>query len=45
VIGSVGSKAKVDYLVDELGCDAAFDYHDGASFEPSQGAQKEPGES
>ncbi|MFB8272861.1 MULTISPECIES: zinc-binding dehydrogenase [unclassified Streptomyces] len=29
VIGSAGSKAKVDYLVDELGFDAAFDYHDG----------------
>jgi NADPH-dependent curcumin reductase CurA len=29
VIGSAGSKAKVDYLVDELGYDAAFDYHDG----------------
>ena len=29
VIGSTGSPAKVDYLVDELGFDAAFDYHDG----------------
>lgn len=29
VIGSAGSKAKVDYLVNELGYDAAFDYHDG----------------
>ncbi|HEX6684763.1 MAG TPA: NADP-dependent oxidoreductase [Candidatus Limnocylindrales bacterium] len=29
VIGSTGSKSKVDYLVDELGFDAAFDYHDG----------------
>ncbi|MEU6660804.1 NADP-dependent oxidoreductase [Streptomyces sp. NPDC046821] len=29
VIGSAGSKAKVDYLVGELGYDAAFDYHDG----------------
>lgn len=29
VIGSAGSKEKVDYLVDELGYDAAFDYHDG----------------
>ncbi|GAB3839635.1 zinc-binding dehydrogenase [Dactylosporangium cerinum] len=27
VIGSAGSRAKVDYLVDELGFDAAFDYH------------------
>ncbi|WP_406149004.1 zinc-binding dehydrogenase [Streptomyces sp. NBC_01012] len=29
VIGSTGSKAKIGYLVDELGFDAAFDYHDG----------------
>jgi NADPH-dependent curcumin reductase CurA len=29
VIGSAGSKEKVAYLVDELGFDAAFDYHDG----------------
>ncbi|WP_405882608.1 NADP-dependent oxidoreductase [Streptomyces sp. NBC_01136] len=29
VIGSAGSKTKVDYLVGELGFDAAFDYHDG----------------
>ncbi|MCP2250947.1 MDR family NADP-dependent oxidoreductase [Lentzea aerocolonigenes] len=29
VIGSAGSRAKADYLVDELGFDAAFDYHDG----------------
>lgn len=29
VIGSAGSQSKVDYLVDELGFDAAFDYHDG----------------
>jgi NADPH-dependent curcumin reductase CurA len=29
VIGSAGSKAKVDYLLRELGYDAAFDYHDG----------------
>ncbi|MFE6103609.1 zinc-binding dehydrogenase [Streptomyces laurentii] len=29
VIGSTGSKAKIDFLVDELGFDAAFDYHDG----------------
>lgn len=28
VIGSAGSAAKVAYLVDELGFDAAFDYHD-----------------
>ncbi|HJR36904.1 MAG TPA: NADP-dependent oxidoreductase [Nocardioidaceae bacterium] len=29
VIGSAGSAEKVAYLVDELGFDAAFDYHDG----------------
>jgi NADPH-dependent curcumin reductase CurA len=29
VIGSAGSAAKVRYLLDELGLDAAFDYHDG----------------
>jgi NADPH-dependent curcumin reductase CurA len=29
VIGSTGSKKKIDYLVGELGFDAAFDYHDG----------------
>ena len=29
VIGSAGSAEKVSYLVDELGFDAAFDYHDG----------------
>lgn len=29
VIGAAGSKAKTEYLVDELGYDAAFDYHDG----------------
>ncbi|MFC9500768.1 MULTISPECIES: NADP-dependent oxidoreductase [unclassified Streptomyces] len=29
VIGSAGSPAKADYLVNELGYDAAFDYHDG----------------
>ncbi|SDM72618.1 MDR family NADP-dependent oxidoreductase [Allokutzneria albata] len=28
VIGSAGSAAKVDYLVNDLGFDAAFDYHD-----------------
>ncbi|MFI9595944.1 zinc-binding dehydrogenase [Nonomuraea sp. NPDC052265] len=28
VIGIAGSAAKVDYLTDELGFDAAFDYHD-----------------
>ncbi|MGV9774828.1 zinc-binding dehydrogenase [Streptosporangium sp. NPDC003464] len=30
VIGSAGSPAKVDYLVNELGYDAAFDYRDGS---------------
>ena len=29
VIGSAGSPEKVAWLVDELGYDAAFDYHDG----------------
>ncbi|WP_246266580.1 MDR family NADP-dependent oxidoreductase [Nonomuraea typhae] len=29
VIGSTGSKEKIGYLVNELGFDAAFDYHDG----------------
>nr|BFE71803.1 NADP-dependent oxidoreductase [Actinoplanes digitatis] len=29
VIGSAGSAAKVAFLKDELGFDAAFDYHDG----------------
>jgi NADPH-dependent curcumin reductase CurA len=29
VIGSAGSPAKVAYLTEELGFDAAFDYHDG----------------
>jgi NADPH-dependent curcumin reductase CurA len=29
VIGSAGSAEKVRYLLDELGLDAAFDYHDG----------------
>ncbi len=29
VIGSAGSPEKVEYLVDELGFDAAFDYHAG----------------
>ncbi|WP_245627686.1 MDR family NADP-dependent oxidoreductase [Actinomadura oligospora] len=31
VIGSAGSPEKVDYLVNELGFDAAFDYHDGST--------------
>ena len=29
VLGSVGSEAKVRYVCDELGFDAAFSYHDG----------------
>ncbi|GAA0389429.1 NADP-dependent oxidoreductase [Streptomyces luteireticuli] len=29
VVGSAGSAAKVRHLVDDLGFDAAFDYHDG----------------
>jgi hypothetical protein len=29
VIGSAGSAEKVNYLLDELGFDAAFNYHDG----------------
>ena len=29
VVGSAGTAAKVAYLCDELGYDAAFDYHDG----------------
>jgi NADPH-dependent curcumin reductase CurA len=29
VIGSAGSAEKVSYVVDELGFDSAFDYHDG----------------
>ncbi|GLZ76733.1 NADP-dependent oxidoreductase [Actinorhabdospora filicis] len=31
VIGSAGGPAKVAYLVDELGFDAAFDYRDGSA--------------
>ncbi|OKJ94692.1 alcohol dehydrogenase [Streptomyces sp. CB03234] len=29
VIGSTGSKEKIDFLTEEAGYDAAFDYHDG----------------
>lgn len=29
VIGSAGSKDKINFITDELGFDAAFDYHDG----------------
>jgi NADPH-dependent curcumin reductase CurA len=31
VIGSAGTPAKVRYLTEELGFDAAFDYHDGVA--------------
>ena len=30
VVGSAGSKEKISYVVDELGFDSAFDYHDEA---------------
>jgi NADPH-dependent curcumin reductase CurA len=30
VVGSAGSPDKVSYVVDELGFDSAFDYHDGS---------------
>jgi NADPH-dependent curcumin reductase CurA len=30
VVGSAGSPAKIAHLVDDLGFDAAFDYHDGS---------------
>lgn len=30
VVGSAGSKEKVSHLLDDLGFDAAFDYHEGA---------------
>lgn len=33
VIGSAGSQSKVRYLLDELGLDAAFNYHDGSLVE------------
>jgi NADPH-dependent curcumin reductase CurA len=29
VVGSAGSREKIDWLTDELGFDAAFDYHEG----------------
>ena len=35
VIGSAGSPDKVRYLLDELGLDAAFDYHDGPVARPA----------
>ncbi|MFD4974268.1 NADP-dependent oxidoreductase [Streptomyces sp. NPDC058424] len=33
LVGSAGSAAKVDHLTREMGCDAAFDYHDGLAAE------------
>jgi NADPH-dependent curcumin reductase CurA len=30
VVGSAGSRGKISYVVDELGFDSAFDYHDGS---------------
>ncbi|WP_420450942.1 NADP-dependent oxidoreductase [Ilumatobacter sp.] len=30
VVGSAGSAAKIRHLIDDLGFDAAFDYHDGS---------------
>jgi NADPH-dependent curcumin reductase CurA len=41
VIGSAGSPEKVAYLVDELGFDAAFDYHDGPARELLKAAAPE----
>jgi NADPH-dependent curcumin reductase CurA len=38
VIGSAGSPQKVAWLVDELGFDAAFDYHDGPVVEQLRAA-------
>jgi NADPH-dependent curcumin reductase CurA len=38
VIGSAGSAEKVAHLVDELGFDAAFDYHDGPVHEQLRAA-------
>ncbi|SDY08098.1 hypothetical protein SAMN05216215_1019131 [Saccharopolyspora shandongensis] len=38
VIGSAGSAEKVRYLVDELGFDAAFNYHDGPVIEQLKAA-------
>ena len=37
-IGSAGSAAKVRYLLDELGLDAAFNYHDGPVLEQLRAA-------
>ncbi|HSJ22210.1 MAG TPA: NADP-dependent oxidoreductase [Nocardioidaceae bacterium] len=30
IVGSAGSPGKISYVVDELGFDSAFDYHDGS---------------
>jgi NADPH-dependent curcumin reductase CurA len=30
VVGSAGSRGKISYVVDELGFDSAFDYHEGS---------------
>ena len=38
VVGSAGSQAKVAFLKDELGFDAAFDYHDGPVYEQLRAA-------
>jgi NADPH-dependent curcumin reductase CurA len=38
VIGSAGSPEKVAHLLDELGFDAAFDYHDGPVFKQLRAA-------
>jgi NADPH-dependent curcumin reductase CurA len=38
VVGSAGSAAKVDWLVDELGYDAAFSYRDGSVTEQLRAA-------
>ncbi|MCI2417279.1 NADP-dependent oxidoreductase [Saccharopolyspora sp. K220] len=41
VIGSAGSAAKVRYLLDEVGFDAAFNYHDGPVVEQLKAAAPE----
>jgi NADPH-dependent curcumin reductase CurA len=41
VIGSAGSAAKVTYLREQLGCDAAFCYRDGDVLELLRGAAPE----
>jgi len=44
VIGSAGSAAKVRFLLDELGLDAAFDYHDGSVRDGLGGALERAGQ-